>query len=188
MKRFSFVVFAVATVFIVASCGSGASAKVAADPVSDYIEEMRGKTPGNAMWGIGVGDHSYRHLRRTQAEQRARNEIARQVEVFVQNRVRDFTRGSSAEQRALIQATDDISKAIAEQALRGSRVKHEKSFGAEQVMVMEITVETLRSAISSASQSVATIAPHLASMEWAFVGLDADLAQMRDNPVIRRND
>jgi len=185
MKKVICAAFAAAVVLFVASCASTQQN----DPVSQFIRNARRSAPENALIGIGSSTHSNRSLATTAAETRARAEIARQVEAVVTNMITDYTAGSEAEQRALLQFTENITRTLAQQTQRGAIIHDQETINGEQIVVVILTTEALRNGVMSASQSAAALAPHMGSAQWALERMDSALATQNGiQPTVRSND
>jgi len=190
MKKTIFVTMvAVAVLFVTAACTSTppAAPPAAADPVSDFIREVRRTAPENALLGIGTSNHSNRNLARVAAETRGRAEIARQVDVVVRNMVEDFTAGSEAEQQALLQFTMNVTQTLTQQAQRGATVRDEANIAGEQITVVMLTREALNEGLMSAHQSHQALAPHAGAAMWGLERMDRALNEQNTAPPVLRN-
>jgi len=183
MRKVFFAAFVAVVVLFATSCAS------VPDPVSEFIRDARRNAPENALLGIGSSTHSNRSLARNAAEARARAEVARQVEAVVSNMMTDYTAGSEAEQRALLQFTENVTRTLAQQTQRGAAIADEAAINGEQIVVVILTSDALKNGIMSASQSAAALAPHMGSAQWALERMDNALATQNGlEPVVRRND
>ena len=183
----------VAAALIAVSCASApppAAAPVAqADPVSEFIREVRRGAPENALLGIGTSTHSNRGLARTTAETRARAEVARQVEVVVRNMVEDFTAGSEAEQGALLQFTTNVTQTLTQQAQSGAIIRDETFINGEQITVVMFTRDAMNNGLMNAHQASQALAPHANAAMWAVDRMDRALgAEISLEPTIRNHD
>jgi len=191
MKRTSVILaLAVSVAFFATSCGSAPAAPpVQADPVSDFIREVRRNAPENAILGIGTSTHANRGMARTTAEIRARAEIARQVDVMVRNMVLDYTAGSEAEQQALLQFTEGVTQTLAQQAQQGAIVRDELNIGGEQITIVMFTGEAFGSGLMDAHAAAAVLAPHANQAMWAAERMNRFLAEQAEaEPVLRNHD
>ena len=190
MKRTIAVAAIVAAVAIAAtSCVSGPApaAGPVNDPVSDFIREVRRGAPENALLGIGTSNHTNRGLARTTAETRARAEIARQVEVVINNMILDYTAGSEAQQAALLSFQQNVTSSLAQQTQRGAIIQDETNIGGEQIVIVVLTTDALKNGVMGASQSAAALAPHMGNAMWALDRMDQALSQQNALPPVVRN-
>jgi len=193
MKRFFSLVFVVAAIFIVVSCGSAAQTQPQqirqGDPINEFIREVRRNTPENAILGIGSSNHSNRNRANSTAEQRARAQVTRQIESVVSNMVIDYSASSEAQPQALLQFSEEVSRTLAQQTLRGATIPDQIYENGESVVVVMITAESFRNGVINASRSAAALAPHMANAQWALERMDNALkANNMREPVVQRND
>jgi hypothetical protein len=190
MKRGLLAALAATVAFAAASCGTAPATQAPqTDPVSDFIREVRRGAPENALLGIGASNHSNRSLARSSAEARARAEIARQVEVVVENMITVYVAGSEADQNAVLSFQEDITRTLTQQTQRGAIIRDEVFINGEQVMIVMLTSDALRDGIMTGSQAAAALAPHMGSAQWALERMDQALATQNGlEPTVRRQD
>ena len=182
---------AMAAAAVLAACGSipgiGIGGGRGSDPVSDFIMEARMRAPENAILGIGSSTHSNRSLARATAETRARAEITRALDSMVNNMITDYTAGSEAEQRALLQFSETITQALARSQLRGAIIHDEISINGEQIVIVLLSAQNSINEIMSANASAAALAPHMANAQWALERMENAFEQHNMAPPVVRD-
>jgi hypothetical protein len=118
-----FVVIAVLSIptFFV-SCPSTREAARAAKDLPEWY--LNPRVAEDAIYGVGSAKMSTLDMSRTVAVSRARDDVARQVTVAVQNAIIDYAQEAGADGEAqTIQFTETISKQIANVSLKGCRTE-----------------------------------------------------------------
>lgn len=78
----------------------------------------------DAIYGVGSAKMSYLDMSRTVALSRARDDVARQVTVAVQNAIKDYAQEAGADGKTqTIQFTETVSKQSANISLKGCRTE-----------------------------------------------------------------
>ncbi len=80
-------------------------------------------TAEDAFYGVGVAKMSSLDMSRTMSISRARDDIARQVNLQVKNAITDYAQESGAESSQTLKFVETVSRQIAEAKLQGAKPK-----------------------------------------------------------------
>jgi hypothetical protein len=114
------IILSMPVVFI--SCPSTREAARAAKDLPEWY--LNPTVAEDAIYGVGSAKMSTQDMSRTVAISRARDDVARQVTVAVQNAIKDYAQEAGADGKTqAIQFTETISKQIANVSLKGCRTE-----------------------------------------------------------------
>jgi hypothetical protein len=119
MKKRLIVFLALILAALVMGCGSTPATAGVSDPsMPPWINEQ---PPEDILWGIGVADNAQVQLRMTMADSRARQDIARQLQVLAQGMVVDYAREAGGiDSTAALQFQESVSRQVAQANLQGA--------------------------------------------------------------------
>ena len=116
MKKISGMIFIMCLVFAFVGCKS--TPKEADNSLPPWINE---KPPKDILWGIGVSDNTQVQMRMTMSDSRARQDIARQLQVLAQGMVIDYAREAGGiDNTAALQFAETVSRQVASVNLQGA--------------------------------------------------------------------
>jgi len=87
-----------------------------------FVQQWVREAPEDVLYGIGSAKHGTESLSKQTATQRARVEIAQQMNITVQAMVQDYSAGSEEDTSAVLQFSEVVSRSITEADLSGSKV------------------------------------------------------------------
>ncbi|MCL2602739.1 MAG: hypothetical protein FWD91_08005 [Treponema sp.] len=119
MKRIVVAGFVLLSALFAFSCGSAPAVSTGvSDPtMPPWVNEQ---PPADVLWGIGVADNVQMQMRMTMADSRARQDIARQLEVLAQGMVTDWAREAGGiSNAAAAQFQESVSRQVTQSTLRG---------------------------------------------------------------------
>lgn len=117
-------------VFAAAGCGSSPDPKPEQEekPQPQSMADvpqffLMPPTAEDAFYGVGVAKMSSLDMSRTMSISRARDDIARQVNLQVKNAITDYAQESGAESSQTLKFVETVSRQIAEAKLQGAKPK-----------------------------------------------------------------
>jgi len=176
MKKMLFLVVAAFIVFGFASCASGAGVNL--NDVPEFY--LNPPVAEDAIYGVGSAKMSSLDLSRTTAISRARDDIARQVEVSVKNAITDYAQeAGEGDNTQAIRFVETISRQIAQITLSG--VKTVEVSVAKDGTVYALCMYPMNSLLDAAS------AEFRSNEAAAFAAFKADQALQALNHELENN-
>jgi len=118
MKRGLLTILVLTLAFVAFGCRSAPATGVTDPSMPPWINEQ---PPEDVLWGIGVADNVQMNMRMTMADSRARQDIARQLEVVAQGMVTDWAREAGGmTDAAVAQFQESVSRQVTQATLRGA--------------------------------------------------------------------
>ena len=146
MKKLLYLLIALAIVFGIVSCASGAGVNL--NDVPDFY--LNPPVAEDAIYGVGSAKMSSLDISRTTAISRARDDIARQVEVTVKNAITDYAQeAGEGDNTQAIRFVETISRQIAQVTLSG--VKTQEVSVAKDGTVYALCMYPIASLMNAAS-------------------------------------
>jgi len=116
MKKIAGMILVMCLLLVFGGCKS--TPKEADNSLPPWINE---KPPKDMIWGIGVSDNTQVQMRMTMSDSRARQDIARQLQVLSQGMVIDYAREAGGiDNTAALQFSESISRQLASVNLQGA--------------------------------------------------------------------
>lgn len=117
MKKTLFVLAALLAVFMTSGCKS-APEGVSDPTMPPWINDM---PPEGFLWGVGVAANADQQMRLTMAETRARQDLARQIQVLAQGMVTDYARDAGGiDSTSALQFQESVTRQITQANLQGA--------------------------------------------------------------------
>ena len=141
--------------------------------------------PEDMLWGIGVADNQQMNMRRTMADSRARQDIARQLSTLAQGMVTDYAREAGGiSNAAVIQLQESISRQVAEANLRGAVPDQNWTAPDGRTLWMRVRISKADAAAAAAGEAMRVVDSEEARFA-EFKAMDALRmmeAQLQRNP------
>ena len=120
MRIIGSIAIVVVTFLVMTRCAT--SPRIDTEDLPDFY--LNPPTTEDAIYGVGDARMSSLSMSRTTALSRARDDIARQVEVMVKNAITDYAQEARLENsREIINFTETVSRQLVELTLRGLKIK-----------------------------------------------------------------
>ncbi|MCL2373761.1 MAG: hypothetical protein FWC65_00775 [Treponema sp.] len=118
MKKGLLTILVLVVAFFAFGCRSAAPATGVSDPtMPPWVNEQ---PPEGVLWGIGVADNVQMNMRMNMADSRARQDIARQLEVVAQGMITDWAREAGGiNDTAVAQFQEAVSRQVTQATLVG---------------------------------------------------------------------
>lgn len=118
MRVFKYVVFLALISFVMLSCASGPDFRDAPDWV------LQPPSAEDAIYGVGQAKMSSLSMSQTMATSRARDDIARQVEIVVKSAITDYAQeAGEGDNEQTIEFVEVVSRQLVDVELRGLKTK-----------------------------------------------------------------
>jgi formylglycine-generating enzyme required for sulfatase activity len=149
MKKGLFVLAMLIT-FMAVSCSS-APPQESQSGLPKIVTEARRNAPEDVLVGIGFAKLSTQNLSKTEAETRARAEIARAINSVVGNVIRDYQAGSELDRTAALSFQEEITVALASSTLQGAVIVDEDWIDGTYYVVMHLNKSNVVREINQAA-------------------------------------
>ena len=191
MKKIVSVLMVLLFVFVMISCGSKPAPAPA--PKKDtgfpkFVQDALFNAPEDVLVGIGNAKLASLSQSRTISTNRARAEIARQMETIVQDMIRDYQASSEVDPKAAISFQENITVSLSKATLQGSRTVAQNSDDSGQVWtVVYLGKNNVAEEINQAQSAARLAVPAMASfnaedrMNAAFASVKGQDAQVRSS-------
>ena len=191
-KKLFMVFFVVLTMILVlAGCRSSASAtqQVVPGEFPDFVRDAIVNAPEDVLVGIGTANLASLSQSRTISTNRARAEIARQMNSMVDDMIRDYQASSEVDPQAVLSFQENITVTLARADVTGARVVGQDITQDQTVWtVVWLDRASVTRHISQAQAAARLAVPAMASFDAESRMIEAFARQISAEPQVRTAD
>jgi len=186
-KTFALVALVGAMGFVFTACGS-APAGAPPDDIPEFIRTARRDAAMHGfLVGVGTATMANPARSRTVAETRARAELTRQLNSFVEWQMTDHGAGADMDTQTMLEYQAEVQRTVAQGRLVGASILDESLRGNTSWVVVMLSRDNIAAEIASASESAARLVPGAASARVYLADMDRNLARINGEPIVVRD-